>query len=105
MVDGTPVPVAHLAYACPGRSTLEVTVGETDARLILLGGEPLGEQIVMWWNFIGRSHDDIVRSRAGWEHEVIGGADPDGRFGHISGYDGSPLPAPELPTVRLKPRG
>ncbi|MFF1879735.1 pirin family protein [Leifsonia sp. NPDC058230] len=104
-VDETPVPVAHLAYACPGRSTLEVTVGETDARLILLGGEPLREQIVMWWNFIGRSHDDIVGSRAQWQQEVIGGADPDGRFGHISGYDGSALPAPELPTVRLKPRG
>jgi redox-sensitive bicupin YhaK (pirin superfamily) len=104
-VDGTPVPVAHLAYVCPGRSTLEVTVGERDARLILLGGEPLREQIVMWWNFIGRSHDDIVRSRADWQREVIDGADPDGRFGHISGYDGSPLPAPELPTVRLKPRG
>jgi hypothetical protein len=72
---------------------------------VLLGGEPLGEQIVMWWNFIGRSHDEIVASRADWQSEVIAGADPAGRFGTVAGYDGAPLPAPELPTVRLRPRG
>ncbi|MEO7016440.1 MAG: pirin family protein [Leifsonia sp.] len=104
-VDGVAVPVAHLAYLCPGRSSIEVAVGGTDARLLLLGGEPLGEQIVMWWNFIGRSHDDVVRSREDWQRDVIEGVDPSGRFGVVTGYDGSPLPAPVLPTVRLKPRG
>lgn len=104
-VAGVDVPVNHLAYLCPGRSSVELTVGDTDARLILLGGEPLGEQIVMWWNFIGRSHDDIVQYRAQWQADVIAGDDPAGRFGEVTGYDGSPLPAPELPTVRLKPRG
>jgi len=104
-VEGVAVPVAHLAYLCPGRSSLELVVGGTDARLLLLGGEPLGEQIVMWWNFIGRSHDDIVRSREEWQRDVIGGADRTARFGAVAGYDGSPLPAPVLPTVRLKPRG
>ena len=71
--------------------------------VVLLGGEPLGEQIVMWWNFIGRSHDDVVQFRAEWQSDVIAGGDPDGRFGTVDGYDGPPLPAPELPTVRLKP--
>ena len=28
--------------------------------MLLLGGEPFAEEIVMWWNFIGRSHDEIV---------------------------------------------
>lgn len=105
-VAGTHVPVAHLAYLAPGRDAVEVVVGgETPARLVLLGGEPLGEQIVMWWNFIGRDHDDIVAARAQWQGEAIAGADPHGRFGTVEGYDGSALPAPELPTVRLKPRG
>ncbi|WP_223692208.1 pirin family protein [Leifsonia poae] len=106
-VEGVPVPVAHLAYLCPGRSTIEVEVaaGGSEATLILLGGEPLGEEIVMWWNFIGRSHDEVVAARDDWQREVIGGADPGGRFGEVAGFDGSPLPAPELPTVRLKPRG
>ncbi|MFF1572573.1 pirin family protein [Leifsonia sp. NPDC058292] len=104
-VSGVPVARAHLAYLAPGRSALDITVGDGDARLILLGGRPLGEQIVMWWNFIGRSHDDVVRSRAEWQADVIAGGDAAGRFGEVAGYDGSALPAPELPTVRLKPRG
>lgn len=105
-VAGAAVPLSHLAYLCPGRDAVEVEAGPgAPARLLLLGGEPLGEEIVMWWNFIGRSHDEIVASRADWQSEVIAGADPAGRFGTVAGYDGAPLPAPELPTVRLRPRG
>ncbi|WP_158865971.1 pirin family protein [Leifsonia sp. AG29] len=104
-LEGVAVPVSHLAYLAPGRSSATVVVGDSPARLVLLGGEPLGEQIVMWWNFIGRSHDDIVRSREQWQQEVIAAEDPAGRFGTVDGYDGRPLPAPELPTVRLRPRG
>jgi redox-sensitive bicupin YhaK (pirin superfamily) len=104
-VAGVPVPVSHLAYLRPGRDSVLVTAGAAGARLVLLGGEPLGEQIVMWWNFIGRSHEDVVLSRAEWQRDVIDGEDASGRFGVVAGYDGRALPAPELPTVRLKPRG
>jgi redox-sensitive bicupin YhaK (pirin superfamily) len=105
-VAGDAVPLAHLAYLCPGRDSVEVAAGPSGAaRLLLLGGEPLGEEIVMWWNFIGRSHEEVVAARAEWQRDVIDGEDPDGRFGTVRGFDGSPLPAPALPTVRLKPRG
>lgn len=104
-VAGTPVPRAHLAYLCPGRESVELAVGAGPARVVLLGGEPLGEQIVMWWNFIGRDHEEIVGFRAEWQRDVIDAEDPAGRFGTVAGYDGGPLPAPALPTVRLKPRG
>ncbi|QNE36797.1 pirin family protein [Leifsonia shinshuensis] len=105
-VAGAAVPVAHLAYLCPGRDAVEVEAGDAGpARLLLLGGEPMGEEIVMWWNFIGRSHEDVVAARAEWQRDVIDGEDPDGRFGTVRGYDGGALPAPALPTVRLKPRG
>jgi len=104
IVDDVEVPLWHLAYLAPGRSVLTLHAS-SDARVVLLGGEPLGEQIVMWWNFIGRSHDEIVAFRADWQGDVIAGDDADGRFGTVEGYDGSPLPAPELPTVRLRPRG
>ncbi|MFZ1410065.1 MAG: pirin family protein [Micropruina sp.] len=72
---------------------------DSPARLMLLGGEPFDEGIVMWWNFIGRSHDDIVRLRAEWEAD-------DDRFGVVQGYRGAlrRLPAPELPPLRLKRR-
>ncbi len=48
-------------------------------------------------NFIGRTHADIARAREDW---MTGD-----RFGVVKGYDGDPLPAPELPNVPLKPRG
>ena len=100
-VNGAAIPPTALAYLAPG---VPVTIeAATDARLLLLGGAPLGERIVMWWNFIGRSHDEIVGFREAWQTEVMAGGDPDGRFGHVD-YDGSALPAPGLPNVRLTPR-
>jgi len=104
-LDGHAVPVAHLGYRGPGRTSLRVEAGEHSVRALLLGGVPLGEPIVMWWNFIGRSHDEIEAYRAQWQGDVIDGGTATGRFGRVEGYDGAPLPAPELPGVRLKPRG
>ncbi|MEV7184532.1 pirin family protein [Kitasatospora sp. NPDC093102] len=92
---------AELGYVTPGHSTLTLTnTGGTDARLVLLGGTPFEEQIVMWWNFIGRSHEDIAQAREDWMDSVNSD-----RFGEVQGYPGDRLPAPELPGIPLKPRG
>jgi quercetin 2,3-dioxygenase len=104
LIDGIPVARAELASLSPGANSIEIATGDEPLRALLIGGEPLGEQIVMWWNFIGRSHDEIVEYRRQWQVEVIAEDDEGGRFGHVDGYDGSPLPAPELPNVRLRPR-
>lgn len=96
-VAGADVPVSHLAYLPPGSETLTLTAGSTDARLLLIGGVPLGEQIVMWWNFIGRTHEEIVEYREDWESGR--------RFAAVTGYDGDALPAPVMPPIRLRPRG
>ncbi|MBB5845199.1 redox-sensitive bicupin YhaK (pirin superfamily) [Conyzicola lurida] len=104
-VDGEDVPLGHLAYRAPASSTLRLVAGPEGARLLLIGGTPFGESIIMWWNFIGRTHDEVVRFRTEWQADVVAGARDDGRFGVVAGYPGRPLPAPELPGVRLKPRG
>ncbi|MBT3165823.1 pirin family protein [Streptomyces sp. Vc74B-19] len=97
LVEGTAVGRAELGYTAPGRSALTLTNrGGGPARVILLGGPPFGEEIIMWWNFIGRTHEDIVRAREDWTAGT--------RFGEVHGYDGDPLPAPQLPTTPLKPR-
>lgn len=99
-VADTSLNAAELGYVPTGADTLTlVNESELTARTILLGGTPFEEEIVMWWNFIGRSHEDIVRAREDWMKE-LGGP----RFGDVPGYDGSPLPAPELPSVPLRPR-
>jgi redox-sensitive bicupin YhaK (pirin superfamily) len=104
-VDGVILSSGALAYHGCGRASVRViNAGAGNARVLLLGGTPFTEELVMWWNFIGRSHEDIVRFRTEWQEQVIEGGRTDGRFGAVSDYDGRPLPAPEMPTVRLKPR-
>jgi redox-sensitive bicupin YhaK (pirin superfamily) len=103
-VEGHPVARAEIAYVATGADSIQIDSGDEPVRALLIGGEPLGEPIVMWWNFIGRSHEEIVAFRERWQSDVIAGVNPEGLFGHVTGYDGRALPAPELPNVRLKPR-
>ncbi|CAM3435456.1 pirin family protein [Occultella aeris] len=99
-----------LAYAPPGSDTLVITAGDTRVRVILLGGVPLGEQIVMWWNFVGRDHDEVVEFRRRYQAELgFEPADPSdvdkpALFGEFPPGQPKPLPAPPLPTARLLPR-
>ena len=108
-LEGVSVPQATLGYTGIGSELLRIhNRGETPARLILIGGEPFGEEIVMWWNFIGRDSDEIARFREEWQAEGD-------RFGRVEGYvgHGGPgqnrdgmgrLPAPTLPNVRMRAR-
>ncbi|HEY3002639.1 MAG TPA: pirin-like C-terminal cupin domain-containing protein [Kribbellaceae bacterium] len=101
-VDGTALDSGPLLYLGTGRRVLPIAT-EGPARLLLLGGEPFAEEIVMWWNFIGRSHDEIVALRNEWNAGLTGG--PTDRFGVVRGFTGEPLFAPALPNSTLKPRG
>ncbi|MFG2906686.1 pirin family protein [Kitasatospora sp. NPDC048286] len=94
--DGVPVEPGSMLYLGCGRPDLPLRA-DADAAVLLLGGEPFDEKIVMWWNFIGRTTEDIARARADWT--------AGDRFGEVHGYAGDRLPAPELPDVPLKARG
>jgi redox-sensitive bicupin YhaK (pirin superfamily) len=110
-LEGAEVRWHQLGYVEPGRDRLTLTANEAPVRLLLLGGEPFGEEIVMWWNFVGRSHEEIVEFREAWQDQITHGgrvvADgrdvAEGRFGN-TGHELAPIPAPELPHVRLKSR-
>ncbi|MCK9796077.1 pirin family protein [Isoptericola sp. 4D.3] len=113
-LEGERVPPAELGYVAPGRDRLVVAAGDSPVRAVLIGGEPFGEDVVMWWNFVGRTHDDVARARADWAAQVAddGEGSPtryadgaaDRRFGQVHGYASGPLRAPALPDVRLRPR-
>jgi redox-sensitive bicupin YhaK (pirin superfamily) len=95
---------AELAYVPVGRDRIELVAQAEPARVLVLGGPPFGESIVMWWNFVGRSHEEIVAFREEWQGQIDGERLRDGRFG-IPVDDGSPpIPAPALPNARLKER-
>ncbi|GAB3849647.1 pirin family protein [Nesterenkonia populi] len=157
------VPADHLAVVDSGAEVLRVTAQEEPVLALLIGGEPLGEQIVMWWNFVGRSHEEIAAYRAAYQAEmgfeapeagsplstvehtafrpVEKAAEADGaereveveegalglpvqgelrdqlagtgygdgrpfpQFGDFPPGQHPPLPAPDLPNTRMKPRG
>ncbi len=103
-LDGVDVPTDRLGALAAGADRVTIEAGSEPVRALLIGGEPLGEQIVMWWNFVGRSHDEIVRYREEWQRDVIAGGSATGRFGAVAGYPGGALAAPELPNARLRPR-
>jgi hypothetical protein len=92
-VAGTPLRKGQLLYLGVGRSRVDVS----DGRAFLLGGEPFPDELVMWWNFVGRSHDEIAAARAAWEAS-------DDLFGTVAGHGDARIPAPDLPAVRLTPR-
>jgi len=94
LVNGEAVAVDDLIY---------LPVGETatlsgNGVALLVGGEPFTEHIVMWWNFIGRTHSEIVAWRESWNAQ---GSDWPKFEDQVGGW----IPAPELPNVTLNPRG
>lgn len=95
-VDGVEVPHGSMLFRPPGAATLPLQSGAGSV-VLLIGGEPFGEELLMWWNFVGRTHDEIVAARTAW-------ASGDARFGPVVDDDAEPLPAPTLPLVRLKAR-
>ncbi|MCH1865215.1 pirin family protein [Nocardioides sp. CFH 31398] len=101
---GTTLAANDLGYLAPGRSEVELVAGDEPVRLLLLGGPPFGEEIVMWWNFVGRTHDEVVAYREAWQSQLVDGTQHDGRFGVVADEPLAPLPAPELPNARLRTR-
>ncbi len=91
-----PVPAGDTLYLGDSRDAVEVRT-DGGALLFLLGGEPFTSDLVMWWNFAARTHDEIVQARTDWE---TGAA----RFGHVPGHGDERIPAPPIPPVRLLPR-
>lgn len=108
-LEATPVERGAVGYVGIDKQVLRVrNTGDEPARALLIGGTPFGEEILMWWNFVARSDEEIRQFRQEWQKRAS-------RFGSVEGYvgQGGPgrnaegmewLPAPELPPVALKPR-
>lgn len=86
-LDGQPLHGKTLYYLGTRRS--EACLSSRDGgRLLLIGGPPFPETILMWWNFVARTPEEISSARREWEEGR--------RFGEVKAYDGPRLAAPEL---------
>lgn len=89
-LDGQPLRERVLYYLGMQRTDVSFAT-QSGARLLLIGGPPFPETILMWWNFVARTPEEIRDARDDWENRR--------RFGDVPAYRGQRLPAPEL--VRL----
>jgi len=87
-----PLEGSTLHYLGTDREELNLT-GSVDSRVLLLGGEPFKDPVVMWWNFVANTREEIAEAREDWMSHR--------RFGEVKAYRGARLPAPDL--VRLVP--
>ncbi len=53
----------------PGIDELPIDVRD-NARMLVLGGEPLGERIEMWWNFVARDRAEIEQAYLDWQQRT-----------------------------------
>jgi redox-sensitive bicupin YhaK (pirin superfamily) len=87
-LDGQPLASDTLYYLGTGRRTLAIRCSGWPLRALLLGGLPFAETILMWWNFVARTADEIREAREDWQAGR--------RFGEVRAYSGARLDAPPL---------
>ena len=76
-----------------GKGPAEVVAAGGPARLILLGGAPIGERHI-WWNFVASSEERIEQAKADWR---------EGRMTLPPGDDQEFIPLPDAPAPRATP--
>jgi redox-sensitive bicupin YhaK (pirin superfamily) len=94
-LEGQPLAIDTLYYLGTGRRELRLEAGAVAPRALLLGGAPFGETVLMWWNFVARTTEEIIEARTDW---MTGR-----RFGEVRAYAGERLAAPPF-VARPVPR-
>ncbi len=93
-VGGETLSPGTLLYFAPGREELALR-SESAARILLIGGTPFGEEILVWWNFVARTREEIAEATSDWNAGR--------RFGQVHGSPAAPLVAPAVVGLNLRP--
>ena len=92
-VGGAALAPGEWLYFAPGGEQLAVQC-DAAAQLLLVGGAPMGEDVLIWWNFVARTQDEMQAALDDWNA---------GRFGPVrAGSPAAPLHAPSLQGTRLR---
>jgi redox-sensitive bicupin YhaK (pirin superfamily) len=86
-IDGEPLQPRMLYYLGVNRTSVSFS-SSGGGRALFIGGPPFPERILMWWNFVARTPEEIAQFREDWERHL--------RFGDVTSYRGERLAAPEL---------
>lgn len=92
-VAGETLAPGTLLYVGPGRDSIDISC-DSAARLIVIGGTPFREEILLWWNFVARTPAEIQQAT----HEWNAGQ----RFGSVHGSPSAPLVAPDPAGLHLR---
>ncbi len=85
-IDGQSIDAMNLRYLGTNRSSVEFR-SRDGCRVLLLGGPPFPSKILMWWNFVARTPEEIAHARSDWQSHQ--------RFGEVR-YRGPRIDAPSL---------
>ncbi len=94
IIEGEALESGTLLYLGADRTHIKIQ-SLANARLLLLGGEPFAEQVVLWWNFVARSEAELIQATNDWNSSD--------RFGDVNGYDGERLVAPSVDALGRSP--
>lgn len=89
IVNGHELNSDNMVVLEPGISQIDVELPK-GSRLLLIGGEPFESPILLWWNLVGRTQEELKTATEQWINQ-------DARFGTIPDYDGPRLEAPAFP--------
>jgi redox-sensitive bicupin YhaK (pirin superfamily) len=92
-VDGDAFTPEAMAYLGAERDRIELR-SEGAARFVLIGGAPFGEDVLLWWNFVARTPEEIQAATDDWNAGR--------RFGEVHGSPSRPLAAPDVSKLRLR---
>jgi redox-sensitive bicupin YhaK (pirin superfamily) len=92
-IEGERVEPGALLYLGSGRESVALRCAD-ETRLLLVGGEPFREEVLLWWNFVARTQDEIVKATEDWNAQRY--------FGEVKGSPSPRLVAPDLSGLNLK---
>lgn len=93
-IDGARLASGALLYLGLRREHL-LLQAQAGTRLLLVGGAPFGEDVLLWWNFVARTVEEVQQATEQWNRGE--------GFGEVRGSRLARLVAPDPARLHLRP--